>query len=76
MASANYPKYNKLIQRQIIHTKHLQLRLILFGKKLFKKIQLGGGAVQGQGQRQLLMSIFAVNDYIWLATCQSKIYEK
>ena len=37
---------------------------------------LGGGGVQGQGKGHGLMSIFAVNDYIWLATCQSKIYKK
>ena len=28
-----------------------------------------GGGVQGQGKGQWLMGIFAVNDYIWLATC-------
>ena len=37
---------------------------------------LGGGCVQGRGKGQRLMSIFAVIDYIWLATYQSKIYEK
>ena len=37
---------------------------------------LGGGGVQGQAKGQWLMSIFADIDYIWLATCQSKIYEK
>ena len=36
---------------------------------------IGRGGVQGQGKGQQLMSIFAVNDYIWLATCQSKIYK-
>ena len=35
---------------------------------------LGGGGVQGQGKGQLLIGIFVVN-YIWLASCQSKIYE-
>ena len=40
------------------------------------KFILGGGGVQGQGKGQRLMSIFAGIDYIWLATCQSKIYEK
>ena len=39
-------------------------------------IQLGGGCVQGQGKGQQLMHIFAVNDYIRLATCQSKISEE
>ena len=38
--------------------------------------ELGGGGVQGQGKGQQLISIFAVNDYIWLETCQSRIYEK
>ena len=37
---------------------------------------LGGGGVQGQGKGQRLMSNIAVNDYIWLATCQGRIYEK
>ena len=37
---------------------------------------LGGGGVQGQGKGQRLMSIFAVIDYNWLATCQKKIYKK
>ena len=37
-------------------------------------MQLGTGGVQGQGKGQQLKSTFAVNDYIWLATCQSKIY--
>ena len=36
---------------------------------------LGGGGVQGQAKGQWLMSIFADIDYIWLATCQSKIYK-
>ena len=40
------------------------------------KVKLGGGGVQGQGKGQRLRSIFAVTDYIWLATCQSKIYKK
>ena len=47
--------------------------------KLLNKIfhlQLGGGGVQGQGKGQRLMSNIAVNDYIWLATCQGRIYEK
>ena len=43
---------------------------------LFQKLQLGGGGVQGQGKGQRLMGIKAVDDYIGLATCQSKIYEK
>ena len=38
--------------------------------------KLGGGGVQGQSKGQPLMSIFAAIDYIWLAICQSKIYEK
>ena len=38
----------------------------------FLNYSQGGGGVQGQR----LMSIFALNDYIWLATCQSKIYKK
>ena len=38
--------------------------------------KLGGGGVQGQGKGQRLMSNIAVNDYIWLATCQGRIYEK
>ena len=37
--------------------------------------ELGGGGVQGQGKGQRLMGIKAVDDYIGLATCQSKIYE-
>ena len=37
---------------------------------------LGGGGVQGHGKGQRLMGIKAVDDYIGLATCQSKIYEK
>ena len=39
-------------------------------------LKLGGGGVQGQGKGQWLMSNIAVNDYIWLATCQGRIYEK
>ena len=41
----------------------------------FVILKLGGGGVQGQGkgQRLRLMGIKAVNDYIGLATCQSKI---
>ena len=42
----------------------------------YHTIQLGGGGVQGQGKGQRLTNIFAFNDYIWLATCQSKIFEK
>ena len=38
--------------------------------------KLGGGGVQGQGKGQRLMSNIEVNDYIWLATCQGRIYEK
>ena len=37
---------------------------------------LGGGGVQGQVKGQRLMSNIVVNDYIWLATCQGRIYEK
>ena len=37
---------------------------------------LGGSGVQGQGKGQQLRGIKAVNDYIGLATCQSKIYKK
>ena len=37
---------------------------------------LGGVGVQGQGKGQRLMSNIAVNDCIWLATCQGRIYEK
>ena len=39
-------------------------------------IVLGGDGVQGQVKGQRLMSIFVVNDFIWLATCHSKIYKK
>ena len=39
-------------------------------------MQLGTEGVQGQGKGQRLTGIKAVNDYIGLATCQSKIYEK
>ena len=38
--------------------------------------KLGGGGVQGQGKGQWVMGIIVVKDYIELATCQSKIYEK
>ena len=38
--------------------------------------KLGGGGVQGQGEGQRLMSNIAVNDYIWWATCQGRIFEK
>ena len=38
----------------------------------WSKLSLGGVGVQGQGKGQRLMSIFAVIDYIWLATCQIK----
>ena len=41
-----------------------------------RRQKLGGGVVLGQGKGQRLMGIKAVNDYIGLATCQSKIYEK
>ena len=43
---------------------------------LLASLQLGGGGVQGQGKGQRLMGIKAVDDYIGLATCQSKIHEK
>ena len=39
-------------------------------------VKLGGGGVQGQVKGQRLMSNIVVNDYIWLATCQGRIYEK
>ena len=39
-------------------------------------LRLGGGGVQGQGKGKRLMGIKAVDDYIGLATCQSRIYEK
>ena len=43
---------------------------------LFKIKQiLGGHGVQGQGKEQQLIRIKAINDYIGMASCQSKSYE-
>ena len=40
------------------------------------KYSIGRVGVQGQGKGQWVKGMKVVNDYIGLATCQSKIYEK
>ena len=45
-------------------------------KIINEKLGGGGVQVQGQGKGQQLMGIIAVNFYIWLVICQSKIYKK
>ena len=58
-----------LEQKSVLYYKISRLKLVPIDKPNFKpKVQTGTG--------QWLMSIFAVIDYIWSATCQSKIYEK
>ena len=61
-------RYLDFNQNRILNIETLMPRI--------KPYELGGGGVQGQGKGQRLMSNIAVNDYIWLATCQGRIYEK